>query len=101
MNRACFPKENTRIHKKGEIHELFVLALSLVWFAGASPEPLGPADSLQRIASEILFARVSCNARNNPSRRFFGHLSRRFVFDPQNIAIRAWRVPTPLVLTPW
>ena len=24
--------------KKGEIHELFVLALSLVWFAGATPE---------------------------------------------------------------
>ena len=39
MNRACFPKENTRIHRKmGEIHELFVLSLSLVWFAGATPE---------------------------------------------------------------
>ena len=23
----------------GEIHELFVLALSLVWFAGATPDP--------------------------------------------------------------
>ena len=35
VNRACFPKEkHNRIHmKKGEIHELFVLALSLVWFA--------------------------------------------------------------------
>ena len=30
--------KNTRIHKKSEIHELFVLALSLVWFAGATPE---------------------------------------------------------------
>ena len=40
VNRACFPKEkNTRIRRKmGEIHELFVLALSLVWFAGATPE---------------------------------------------------------------
>ena len=39
VNRARFPKENTRIHtKKGEIHELFVLALFLVWFAGATPE---------------------------------------------------------------
>ena len=39
VNRACFPKENTRIHiKMGEIHELFVLALSLVWFAGATPQ---------------------------------------------------------------
>ena len=25
-------------HKKGEIHELFVLSLSLVWFAGATPD---------------------------------------------------------------
>ena len=32
-------RKNTRIHTKmGEIHELFVLALSLVWFAGATPE---------------------------------------------------------------
>ena len=40
VNRACFPKEkSTRIHTKmGEIHELLVLALSLVWFAGATPE---------------------------------------------------------------
>ena len=39
MNRACFPKEKTpEFTKMGEIHELFVLALSLVWFAGATPE---------------------------------------------------------------
>ena len=39
MNRACFPKEKTpEFTKMGEIHELFVLALSLVWFAGANPE---------------------------------------------------------------
>ena len=38
MNRACFPKEKTpEFTKIGEIHELFVLALSLVWFAGATP----------------------------------------------------------------
>ena len=38
MNRACFPKEKTpEFTKMGEIHELFVLALSLVWFAGATP----------------------------------------------------------------
>ena len=42
VNRACFPKEkHTRIHlKMGEIHELFVLALALVWFAGATPDIL-------------------------------------------------------------
>ena len=34
-----FPRENTRIHTKmGEIHELFVLPFSLVWFAGATPD---------------------------------------------------------------
>ena len=39
MNRACFPKEKApEFTKMGEIHELFVLALSLVWFAGATPE---------------------------------------------------------------
>ena len=39
MNRACFPKEKTpEFTKMGEIHELFVLALSLVGFAGATPE---------------------------------------------------------------
>ena len=39
VNRACFPKEKTpEFTKMGEIHELFVLALSLVWFAGASPD---------------------------------------------------------------
>ena len=40
VNRARFPKEkNTRSHTKmGEIHELFVLALFLVWFAGATPD---------------------------------------------------------------
>ena len=39
VNRACFPKEKTpEFTKMGEIHELFVLALALVWFAGATPE---------------------------------------------------------------
>ena len=33
MNRASFPKEKTPEFKKmGEVHELFLLALSLVWF---------------------------------------------------------------------
>ena len=35
VNRARFPKEKTpEFTKMGETHELFVLALSLVWFAG-------------------------------------------------------------------
>ena len=39
VNRACFPKEkHQNSQKMGEIHELFVLALFLVWFAGATPE---------------------------------------------------------------
>ena len=38
--RACFPKEkHQNFHTQmGEIHELFVLVLSLVWFAGATPD---------------------------------------------------------------
>ena len=35
VNRACFPKEFTKMR---EIHELFVLALFLAWFAGATPD---------------------------------------------------------------
>ena len=39
VNCACFPKEKRpEFTKMGEIHELFVLALSLVWFAGATPD---------------------------------------------------------------
>ena len=38
VNRACFPMDKHQNSQKGEIHELFVLALSLVWFAGATPE---------------------------------------------------------------
>ena len=38
MDRACFLRKTPEFTKVGEIHELFVLALSLVWFAGATPE---------------------------------------------------------------
>ena len=40
VNRACFPEEKSEFTKMGKIHELFVLALSLVWFAGVTPEIL-------------------------------------------------------------
>ena len=44
VNRACFPKEkHTRIHNKmGEIHELFVLALSLVCRGDSWCNPFRP-----------------------------------------------------------
>ena len=46
-----FLRKNTRIHKKmGEIHELSVLALFLVWFAGATPE-LKPVGRMFRFVS--------------------------------------------------
>ena len=35
---AIFCRKLPEFTKKGEIHELFVLALSLVWFAGVTPE---------------------------------------------------------------
>ena len=39
MNRACFPKEKTPEFTK--MGELFVLALFLVGFAGATPDKFG------------------------------------------------------------
>ena len=48
MNRACFPKKKTpEFTKMGKIHELFLLALSLVWFAGATPEINQPELSVE------------------------------------------------------
>ena len=39
VNRACFPEEkHQNSQRRAKFHELFVLALSLVWFAGATPE---------------------------------------------------------------
>ena len=40
VNRACFPEgKHQNSHKNGRnSYELFVLALSLVWFAGATPD---------------------------------------------------------------
>ena len=49
VNRACFPKGKTpEFTKMGEIHELFVLPLSLVWFAGATPRTGRIATTLRR-----------------------------------------------------
>ena len=55
MNRACFRKEKKtpEFAKMGEINELFVLALSLVWFAGATPDPLGNTIRTARITKLI------------------------------------------------
>ena len=40
------PNYYRRIHKMGEIHELFILSFSLVWFAGATPDRISwPFDS--------------------------------------------------------
>ena len=47
-----FSQEQTpEFTKKGEIHELFVLALSSVWFAGATPDSKGcfPEWCVQRV----------------------------------------------------
>ena len=39
--------------KKGEIHELFVLPLSLVWFAGAIPEFLRPINKAENSVTSV------------------------------------------------
>ena len=43
VNRACFAKEKHQNSQKNgrNSNELFVLALSLVWFAGATPDKRG------------------------------------------------------------
>ena len=41
VSRACYPKEkHQNWQKKGEIHELFVLALSCLWLAEATPDEI-------------------------------------------------------------
>ena len=48
-----FPRRNTRkFTKKGEIHELFVSALCLLWFAGATPENR-PEDKKHRVLPRL------------------------------------------------
>ena len=63
VNCACFPKEKqAQFTKKGEIHELFVSAPFLVWFAGAAPE--------RKNLGELLFsgvARVRLADLNGPT----------------------------------
>ena len=60
MNRARFPKEkHQNSQKMGEIHELFVLALSLVWFAGVTPEKkLGWVPQEQVLLNNFRVSRV-------------------------------------------
>ena len=58
MHRACFlGKKTPEFTKVGEIHELFVLALSLVWFGGATPDSdfhaQTPASPGSRVPAEV------------------------------------------------
>ena len=57
-----FPKEkHQNSQKMGEIHELFVLALSLVWFAGATPDSRTQAPPIVAIVGEVfLVIRFLC-----------------------------------------
>ena len=65
--------------KMGEIHELFVLALSLVWFAGATPDEfLGPHRVPGRELSEFLSAYYVCPKAKSPS----------FVANPTEFAVK-------------
>ena len=61
MNRACFPKKTPEFTKMGEIHELFVFVLSLVWFAGVTPDlysPKGPPGSFCKNPGGVVQAGV-------------------------------------------
>ena len=49
-----FLRKNTRIiTKMGEIHELFVLALSLVWFAAATPDQIANFQGLSHFKGQF------------------------------------------------
>ena len=62
--------------KMGEIHELFVLALSLVWFAGATPD-IKKALSIQHTTSK------TSEQYPIPNLSSIGHFCRRDL-DPGN-----------------
>ena len=47
----------------GEIHELFVLALSLVWFAGATPDTYQEGPTIKKIQSRSKFS-ISIESSN-------------------------------------
>ena len=67
--------------KMGEIHKLFVLALSLVWFAGATPDLGGSEASFL----ELCFGRF-CMEMSTPRQllRSLGPLLETFVRTPPN-----------------
>ena len=49
-----FLRKNTRIFTKmGEIRELFALALSLVWFAGATPDLRGLSEGFPGVSAGL------------------------------------------------
>ena len=72
MNRASFPKEKRPEFKTkmGEIHELFVLALSLLWFAGATPK--------RKFCSAFLLS-VKVSLVAPKTLRFEGHLTQNML----------------------
>ena len=49
----------------GEIHELFVLALSLVWFAGATPDQC-PAGQFRDYPTKSLWIHLSQGQKRYP-----------------------------------
>ena len=57
-------KKHQNSQKLGEIHELFVLALSLVWFAGATPD--SPTSTLvEKENSAGLFGKFKAGLRTH------------------------------------
>ena len=64
MNRARFPKDKTpEFTKMGEIHELFVLALSLVWFAGGTPDFQMSLSEKSDLGTPLIYGPASIQSR--------------------------------------
>ena len=84
--------------KMGEIHELFVLALSLVWFAGATPDLGDPSRTLQKnsllehfCASFLPFSKGPFLPESLP---FLGHQSSWVAYSKETLRSGAgvWRL---------
>ena len=79
VNRACFPKEqHQNSTKMGEIHELFVLALSLAcrgdsWFRISTRQPKGPSRTKSTTTMEKISGRTSAVSNAELSEFFAPH----------------------------
>ena len=88
------PSEKLRDNLLTEIHELFVLALSLVWFAGATPEVS------QTIAATppLLSVKMACRSPKKGLTR--GHRRKNLPLRPIALEGASHEIVSPIALYP-